>query len=87
MFQKESSAKSDAEPGKRYDTELGRLKPMLCLFQGTTAVQGLPRRNLMMTELVLQTPEVFKPLLSVRLFLEPPGWNSALRFDAGNLLT
>ena len=38
MFQKESSAKSDAEPGKRYDTELGRLKPMLCLFQGTTAV-------------------------------------------------
>jgi hypothetical protein len=35
MFQKEGSAKSDAEPGKRYDTELGRLKPMLCLFQGT----------------------------------------------------
>ena len=37
---------------------------MLCLFQGTTAVpcRACPEGNLMMTELVLQTPEVFKRL-------------------------
>ncbi len=87
MFQKDGSAKSDAEPGKRYDTELGRLKPMLCLFQGTTAVQGLPRRNLMMTELVLQTPEVLSlstsPLATRPLMAAEAQARAGNRFDGG----